>query len=150
MLLENREKSAIWSLLQYKTLHTVAILVIIISKCLPEVTALLSQAHKHLSREFIASVCYPHERIASDLRQLGCPRYVFMVSHTPVSSFSHTAIFKRANKALYYSVEKRASKFTGTVPTCPSVCGKPEKQEQAGISMCQVRYLFLNPAPLLK
>lgn len=103
-----------------------------------------------LSNGVIASIGRPHERTASDLRQLGCPRYVFMVSHTPVSRFSHTAIFKRVNKALYYSAEERARKSTGTVPTCHSVCGKPDKQERAGISSCQVRYLFINPAAMLK
>lgn len=80
----------------------------IISKCLLKVTALLRQTYQHLSKGVIASVDYTHERTASDLRQLGCPRYVFMVSHTPVSRFSHRAIFERVNKALYYSAEEQA------------------------------------------
>lgn len=107
-------------------------------------------AEIHLLIGVTTSADYSDERPSSDLRQLGFLRYVFMVSHTPVSRLSRTAIFKWVNKALYYSAKERARKSTGTVPTCHSVCGKPDKQEQAGISVCQVRYLFINPAPMLK
>lgn len=90
--------------------------------------------HKHPSRGIVASVDYPHEWAASDLRQQGCPRCVFMVSHTPVSRFSCTAIFKRVNKALYYSAEEGACPSPqALVQHATLFCGKRDKWEEAGL-----------------
>lgn len=132
-----------------KGFHTVAVFEMITSKCLSKVTASLRQTDT-IEREYRISWLPSWKKSLGSQTARMSERYVFTVSHTPVSRFSHTAIFKRVNKALYYSAEERARKSTGTLPTCHSVCGKPDKQEQASVYSCRVTYLFINPAPTSK